>query len=53
MQPRSPKLLEDIRDAAAFIRDVAQGKNLVDYNADRVLRQARCNLVPICSAPTL
>src|ERR1019366_1616983 len=40
MQPRSPKLLEDIRDAAAFIRDVAQGKSLVDYNADRVLRQA-------------
>ena len=40
MQPRSPKLLEDIREAAAFIRDVAQGKSLVDYNADRVLRQA-------------
>jgi len=40
MQPRSPKLLEDIRDAAAFIRDVANGKSLFDYNADRVLRQA-------------
>ena len=40
MQPRSPKLLEDIRDAAAFIRDVAQGNRLVDYNAYRVLRQA-------------
>ncbi len=25
MQPRSPKLLEDIRDAAAFIREVAKG----------------------------
>ena len=40
MQPRSPKLLEDIRDDDAFIRDVAKGKSLVDYNADRVLRQA-------------
>lgn len=40
MQPRSPKLLEDIRDAAAFIREVAKGKNLADYHADRVLRQA-------------
>jgi len=40
MQPQSPKLLEDIRDAAAFIREVAKGKNLADYGADRVLRQA-------------
>ena len=40
MLPRSPKLLEDIRDAAAFIRDVSTGKDLVDYGADRLLRQA-------------
>ena len=40
MQPQSPKLLEDIRDAAAFIREVTKGKNLADYGADRVLRQA-------------
>ena len=40
MQPRSPKLLEDIRDAAAFIREVANGKSLADYSADRLLRQA-------------
>lgn len=40
MQPRSPKLLEDIRDAAAFIREVANGKSLADYHADRVMRQA-------------
>ncbi len=39
MQPRSPKLLEDIRDAA-FISEVAKGKSLADYGADRVLRQA-------------
>jgi uncharacterized protein with HEPN domain len=40
MQPQSPKLLEDIRDAAAFIREVANGKSLADYDGDRVLRQA-------------
>lgn len=28
MHPRSPKLLEDIREAAAFIREVAKGKSL-------------------------
>ena len=33
MQPRSPKLLEDIRDAAAFIREVANGKSLAEYSA--------------------
>jgi len=40
MQPRSPKLLEDIRDAAAFIRDSARGKSLDEYRRDRLLRQA-------------
>jgi uncharacterized protein with HEPN domain len=40
MQPQSSKLLEDIRDAAAFIREVTTGKSLVDYGADRLLRQA-------------
>ena len=40
MHPRSPKLLEDIRDAAAFIREVTQGKALGDYQHDRMLRQA-------------
>jgi uncharacterized protein with HEPN domain len=30
MHPRSPKLLEDIRDAAAFIREVVQGKSIDD-----------------------
>lgn len=40
MHPRSPKLLEDIHDAAAFIREVAQGKALTDYQRDRMLRQA-------------
>jgi uncharacterized protein with HEPN domain len=40
MQPRSPKLLEDIRDAATFIREVTQGKSLADYDRDRLLRQA-------------
>lgn len=40
MQPKTPKLLEDIRDAAAFIREVARGKGLPDYQNDRLLRQA-------------
>jgi uncharacterized protein with HEPN domain len=40
MQPKTPKLLEDIRDAAAFIREIADGKSLDDYHGDRVLRQA-------------
>ena len=40
MQPKTPKLLEDIRDAAAFIRDSVRGKTLDDYHGDRLLRQA-------------
>ncbi len=39
MQPKSAKLLEDIRDSAAFIREATQGKTLDDYRADRLLRQ--------------
>ena len=40
MQPKAPKLLEDIRDAAAFIGDAVRGKGLADYEHDRLLRQA-------------
>jgi uncharacterized protein with HEPN domain len=40
MQPKSPKLLEDIRDAAVFILQVTRGKGLHDYQGDRLLRQA-------------
>ncbi len=40
MHPRSPQLLETVRDAAAFIRDVTQGVTLERYVADRLLRQA-------------
>jgi uncharacterized protein with HEPN domain len=40
MHARSPKLLEDIRDAAAFIVEVTQGRELAQYSADRLLRQA-------------
>lgn len=40
MQPKTPKLLEDIRDAAAFIRDSVRSKTLDDYHVDRLLRQA-------------
>lgn len=40
MEPKSPKLLEDIRDAAAFIGQATLGKTLEDYRRDRLLRQA-------------
>ena len=40
MQPKTPKLLDDIRDAAAFIRQLTQDKTLEAYRADRTLRQA-------------
>ena len=40
MQPKTPKLPEDIRDAAAFIREVAQGRTLDDYRRERLVRQA-------------
>jgi uncharacterized protein with HEPN domain len=40
MQPKSPKLLEDIRDAAAFILEVAEGVTLDVYRGDRRLRNA-------------
>lgn len=40
MQPRSPKLLEDIRDAAAFIREATQGSEAEKFRNDRLLRQA-------------
>ena len=40
MHPKSPKLLEDIRDAAAFVQQCTAGRSLADYLADRMLRQA-------------
>ena len=40
MERKSPKLLEDIRDAAAFVRQVTTSKTLDDYRRDRLLRQA-------------
>jgi restriction endonuclease S subunit len=40
MRKKTPKLLEDIRDAAAYIRELAQGRTLDDYERDRMLRQA-------------
>jgi len=39
MHARSPKLLEDIRDAAAFIGEVTHSRTLAQYSADRLLRQ--------------
>jgi hypothetical protein len=40
MERKSPKLLQDIRDAAAFIRQATADKTLDDYRSDRLLRQA-------------
>ena len=40
MHARSSKLLEDIRDAVAFVGEVMQGRTLAQYSADRLLRQA-------------
>ena len=40
MHLRSPKLLEDVRDAAAFIREVTAGVSLAQYSANRLLRHA-------------
>jgi uncharacterized protein with HEPN domain len=40
MQPKTPKLLDDIRDASVFIRQITADKTLEAYRAERVLRQA-------------
>ncbi len=40
MQRKTPKLLDDIRDASAFIRQATQDKMLETYRADRMLRHA-------------
>jgi len=37
---RTPKTLEDIRDAASFVLAVTEDKKLEDYAANRLLRQA-------------
>lgn len=36
MSPKTPKLLEDIRDAAAFIREAMRGKTPDDYWRERL-----------------
>lgn len=40
MQPRSAKLLEDIRDAAAFISEVTAPLGRPGFLSERVVRQA-------------
>jgi uncharacterized protein with HEPN domain len=40
MQPKTPKLLEDIRDAAAFIADITHDITEADYQRNRMLRQS-------------
>ncbi len=40
MRPRTPKYLEDIRRAAAFILEVTRSRNQASYVEDRLLRHA-------------
>jgi uncharacterized protein with HEPN domain len=40
MQPGLPKLLEDVRDAAAFILASTSGRTLAQFRSDRLLCQA-------------
>jgi uncharacterized protein with HEPN domain len=40
MQPKTPKLLADIQDAASFILELTRGTTVEDYRRDRALRQA-------------
>src|SRR5882724_9491754 len=40
MQPKSLKLLEDIREAATFIRDATQKSTIELYRQDKLLRFA-------------
>jgi uncharacterized protein with HEPN domain len=40
MQPKTPKLLDEIRDAAAFIAEVTDSVTEDDYRRNRLLRQS-------------
>lgn len=40
MQPKSPKLLEDVRDSASFVLEVTASQSLETYCDNRLLRQA-------------
>ena len=40
MDPKSPKLLEDVADACKFVAGVTAGVTFSDYLSDRLLRQA-------------
>lgn len=40
MHPRAPKLLEDIRNAADFVKTATLGVVLTQFKQDRLLRQA-------------
>ena len=40
MHPRAPKLLEDVRNAADFVRTVTRAVDLEQFKQDRLLRQA-------------
>ena len=39
-EERVLKALEDVQDCASFVIEIAEGKALADYQADRLFRQA-------------
>lgn len=43
MHPNAPKLLEDIRDAAAFVRESVRGLTQEEHEANRPLNCPRCS----------
>jgi hypothetical protein len=48
MHPKSPKWLEDIADACAFILDQTAGRSLTDYENDLLVRSAverQCEII--------
>ena len=40
MPPKTPKLIDDIRDAAAFVVELTSGMCQADYGNNRMLRQS-------------
>ena len=40
MSPRTPKYLEDIKDACEFILEVTHNISLIEFEQDRIRRQA-------------
>jgi len=48
MHPKTPKLLDDIRDAGAFIQEVTGSLTSASFRDDRLVRQAVASLASGC-----